>query len=80
MSESILMPIFIGFAISVIIFSIALFVFKTSRIKAVHITFMCTLLVIVMSFAIGSWLGMGIGVISGGMFLTTMGLYILFAH
>lgn len=77
MSESVITPIILGFAVNIVLFLIFLYVFKTNAVKATHLTLIFTLLVLVISFVIGSWLGMGIGVISLGMFLTSMVLYIV---
>ena len=76
MSESVLIPIFLGFAVNVILFLISLYVFKKSAFKATHLTFIVSVLVLASSFIIGSWLGMGIGLVSLGMLLCSAALYI----
>jgi len=77
MSESILTPILLGFAVNLVIFLFSLYVFKNNTAKATHLTFIISFLVLASSFVIGSWLGMGIGVVSLGMFLASIMLYIL---
>jgi len=76
MSESVLIPIFLGFAVNVILFLISLYVFKKNAFKATHLTLIVSILVLASSFIIGSWLGMGMGLVSLGMLLSSIALYI----
>ena len=54
MSESVLIPIFLGFAVNVILFLISLYVFKKNAFKATHLTLIVSILVLASSFIIGS--------------------------
>lgn len=74
---SVMMPISLGFVVTIAIFLLAFSIFKFSLVKATHLSLLLSLLVFIISIIIGSWLGMGIGVISLGMFLATILLYIL---
>ncbi|WP_096551773.1 YesK family protein [Ureibacillus thermosphaericus] len=76
MSESILTPIMLGFMINTIVFAVTYFIFKNT-VKATHFTLGAALLVLISSFIVGQWLGMGMGVISMGMFLASVVFYLL---
>lgn len=76
MGESIAIPIFIGIAINVVFFLILLFIFKQNALKATNITLVAFIFVLAGSFIIGSWLGMGIGIVSIGMLVGSLALYI----
>ena len=75
LNESILTPILLGFVVNVVLFFISLYIVK-NRVKATHVTFFVATLVFISSLVIGSWVGIGIGVISFGMFISTILLYI----
>ena len=75
MNESILTPILLGFVVNIVLFFISLYIVK-NRVKATHVTFFAATLVFISSLVIGSWVGMGIGVISFGMIISTILLYI----
>lgn len=77
MNESIFTPIFIGFAINMAIFFVSLFLFKKNSTKSTHLTLFISIFVLAISFVVGSWLGMGMGVVSLGMFTASIILYIL---
>lgn len=67
----ILMPVGIGFVINLLVFIVCK-ILKQSYKKSLLICFIAFLVVLLTSFIIGSWLGMGIGVISSGMLLFVM--------
>ena len=75
LSESILTPILLGFVVNVVLFFISHYVVK-NKVKATHVTFFAALLVLIGSLVIGSWVGMGVGIISFGMFISTLLLYL----
>lgn len=77
MGESIVTPVGFGFGISVALFILSYYVLKKDALKAAHITFIASLLVLASSFVIGSWVGMGIGIMSLGMLLGSSVFYIL---
>ena len=71
-----MVPIFVGFAVSLVVFLISLYVFKKNALKATHLTLITSIVILASSFVIGSWEGMGIGVVSLGMFISSVVLYI----
>ena len=74
---SIVTPVVLGVGISVVLFFLSNYVLKKDALKATHVTFIASLLVLVSSFVIGSWVGMGIGIVSLGMLLGASVFYIL---
>ena len=64
----ILIPIVLGFVINLIVFIISKNLKQTSK-RSFFICLITFLVVLLASFNIGSWLGMGIGVISLGMLI-----------
>lgn len=64
----IFIPIGIGFLVNLGIFFIAK-AFKQTKGKSLLISFVAFLIVLLSSFMIGAWVGMGIAVISIGMLL-----------
>ena len=50
---------------------------KKDALKATHVTFVASLLVLASSFVVGSWVGMGIGIVSLGMLLGASAFYVL---
>ena len=74
---SVVTPVVIGVGISVVLFILSYYVIKKDALKATHVTFVASLLVLVSSFVIGSWVGMGIGIVSLGMLLCASALYVL---
>ena len=64
----ILVPIGIGFSSNLIIYLIVLGILKDKK-RATSSTVISTILLIVASFIIGRWLGMGLLVISFGMLI-----------
>ena len=76
MSGSVMVPIFLGFAVSFVVFLISVYVFKKNVLKATHLTLIASIVVLASSFVIGSWEGMGIGIVSFGMILSCILLYI----
>lgn len=64
----IFIPIGIGFLVNLSIFFIAK-AFKQTNGKSLLISFVAFLIVLLISFMIGAWVGMGIAVISIGMLL-----------
>ena len=76
MSGSVMVPIFVGFAVSFVVFLILFYVFKKNALKATHLTLIASMVVLASSFVIGGWEGMGIGIVSFGMMLSCILLYI----
>ena len=76
MSGSVMVPIFLGFAVSLVVFFISFYVFKKNALKATHLTLSASIVVLAGSFVIGSWEGMGLGIVSFGMILSCILLYI----
>ena len=76
MSGSVMVPIFLGFAVSFVVFFISFYVFKKNALKATHLTLIGSIVVLASSFVIGSWEGMGIGIVGFGMILSCILLYI----
>ncbi len=76
----ILIPIVLGFVINLIVFVISKNLKQTNK-RAFFICLITFLVVLLASFIIGSWLGMGIGVISLGMliFVILLGVIITFS-
>lgn len=64
----ILIPIGLGFLINLVVFVISKSLKKTNE-RSLVICFFVFLAVLLSSFIIGEWLGMGIGVVSLGMFV-----------
>ena len=77
MEGSVVTPVVLGVGISVVLFILSYYVLKKDALKATHVTFIASLLVLVSSFVIGSWVGMGIGIVSLGMLLGASAFYIL---
>ena len=77
MEGSVVTPVVLGVGISVVLFILSYFVLKKDALKATHVTFIASLLVLVSSFVVGSWVGMGIGIVSLGMLLGASALYVL---
>jgi hypothetical protein len=73
----IFIPIGLGFAINLLVFIISKSLKQTNN-RSLLICSFAFFAVLLTSFIIGSWLGMGIGVISSGMliFVILMGLVI----
>lgn len=76
MSGSVMVPIFVGFGVSFVVFLISFFVFKKNALEATHLTLIAAMVVLASSFVIGGWEGMGIGIVSFGMMLSCILLYI----
>ena len=74
MNGTVFTPILIGFAVTIILFFISLLIMKNG-IKATHVTLMATVFVFIISLVIGSWEGIGIGIISFGMLIGAVMLY-----
>lgn len=76
----ILIPIGLGFVINLVVFIICKGL-KQNNIRSLLICLIAFLAVLLASFIIGSWLGMGIGVISSGMliFVILIGVIIFFS-
>lgn len=64
----ILIPIALGIAINLLVFTISKLLKQTHK-KSLLICLIAFLIVLIASFFIGSWIGMGIGVISFGMLI-----------
>ena len=77
MGGSVVTPVVLGGGISVALFILSYFVLKKAALKATHVTLIASLLVLVSSFVIGSWVGMGIGIVSLGMLLGASAFYVL---
>ena len=77
MGGSVVTPVVLGIGISVVLFILSYYVLKKDALKATHVTFVASLLVLVSSFLIGSWVGMGIGIVSLGMLLGASAFYVL---
>ena len=77
MGGSVVTPVVLGVGISVVLFILSYYVLKKDALKATHVTFIASLLVLVSSFVIGSWVGMGIGIVSLGMLLGASAFYVL---
>ena len=77
MGESVVTPVVLGVGISVLLFFLSYYVLKKDAIKATHVTFIASLHVLAGSFVIGSWVGMGIGIVSLGMLLGSSVFYTL---
>ncbi|MGE7942275.1 hypothetical protein ACQKNB_09325 [Lysinibacillus xylanilyticus] len=71
----ILIPIGIGFFANVVVFMISMLVVKNKR-KATQITLIFWGITVLLSFIIGSWRGMGLFVISLGMLIVSICLYL----
>lgn len=71
----ILIPIGIGFFANLIVFAISMLVVKNKR-KATKITLIFWAITVLLSFMIGSWNGMGLFVISFGMLIVSICLYL----
>ncbi|MFD2658526.1 YesK family protein [Gracilibacillus thailandensis] len=67
----IFIPIGTGFIINVVIFIISLVITKEKK-KSAYITFFASILTFIVSLVVGSWTGMGIGVISSGMLIASL--------
>ena len=76
MAGSVMVPIFLGFGVSLVVFLISFYVFKKDALKATHLTLIVSIVVLVSSLVIGGWEGMGIGIVSFGMMLSCILLYI----
>lgn len=74
---SVLTPILIGAAINAALFFIMLYVFKRNIRQSTVITFIAAVLVLISSFIVAGWQGMGIGIISFGMFICSIILVIV---
>ncbi|MEQ6357301.1 hypothetical protein ABNX05_22050 [Lysinibacillus sp. M3] len=75
MDKDILIPIAIGFFANVVVFGISMLVVKNKR-KAAKITLIFLGINVLMSFLIGSWGGLGLLVISFGMLIVSICLYL----
>ncbi|SOC42675.1 YesK family protein [Ureibacillus acetophenoni] len=64
----IFIPIGIGFVINLVVFIVCK-ILKQSNNKSLLLCLISFIAVLLSSFIIGSWLGMGIGVISSGMLI-----------
>lgn len=64
----IIIPIGIGFLLNIIIFTIVFFLIKNKRLARVT-PFISTFVLILISFIIGNWIGIGLLVISAGMLI-----------
>lgn len=60
-----------GFLLNIIIYFFMLGI-KRGKQKALRALFICTAALLLFSFLIGGWKGMGIGVISLGMFMASL--------
>ena len=49
MSGSVMIPIFLGFAVSLVLFLISFYVFKKNALKATHLTLIASIVVLVRS-------------------------------
>ena len=76
MSGSVMVPIFLGFAVGLGVFLISFYVLKKKALKATHLTLIASMVVLASTIVIGSWEGMGIGIVSFGMMLSCILLYI----
>ena len=77
MGGSVVTPVVLGVGISVVLFILSYFVLKKDALKATHVTFVASILVLASLFVIGSWVGMGIGIVSLGMLLGASAFYVL---
>lgn len=77
MEESIFTPIFIGFVVNVALFFVARYGLKRNFRQASRITLIAGIVVGISSFIVSGWQGIGIGVISLGMCICTLLLYVL---
>lgn len=75
MNGTVFTPILIGFAVTIILFFISLLIVKNGM-NATHVTLMATVSVFIISLVIGSWEGIGIGIISFGMLIGAVVLYV----
>ncbi len=71
----ILIPIGIGFFANMLVFGITMFVIKDKR-KATKLTLVVFGIIVLLSLIIGSWSGMGLFVISLGMLLLSICLFV----
>ncbi|MFC5557746.1 hypothetical protein ACFPN4_01205 [Ureibacillus thermophilus] len=71
----ILIPIGIGFLSNIVVFVISFLIVK-NKLKATNITLGFFAIVLLTSLIIGEWLGMGIGVISFGMLIFSLCIYL----
>ena len=71
----ILIPILIGFLANLVVFVFSLLIVK-DKTRAANITIVFFVSVLLSSFFIGRWIGMGLGVISFGMLIFSACMYI----
>lgn len=73
-------PIAIGFVVNAIIFTICRYV-KQSYTATLKICFYSFLIVLIASFLVGRWIGLGIAVMSSGMlaFVILLAVILIFA-
>lgn len=67
----IFIPIGIGFTLNIAVYIIILFIFKNKRLARTT-PFILTFILILISFIIGRWIGMGLAVISLGMLVASV--------
>ncbi|WP_445478282.1 hypothetical protein ACULLL_18720 [Lysinibacillus irui] len=71
----ILIPIGLGFFANMLVFGISMFIVKDKR-KATKLTLVVFGIIVLLSLFIGSWSGMGLFVISLGMVLLSICLFV----
>lgn len=77
MGESIFTPIFIGFVVNVALFFVVRYGLKRNFRQASRITLIAAIVVGISSLIVSGWQGIGIGVVSLGMFCCSVLLYVL---
>lgn len=76
MEGSVFIPVLFGVVIAIVLFIAMRAAFHVPMLKATHFTFISAVVVFILSLLIGSWVGMGIGFVSFGMFITSVFLYL----
>ena len=71
----IFIPIGIGFLSNLVVFVVSLLIIK-DKLKATNLTLGFFIIILLSSFIIGRWIGMGLGVISFGMLILSICIYI----
>ena len=76
MEGSVFIPVLLGVVITIVLFVAIRAAFHVPMLKATHFTLMSAIAVFILSLLIGSWVGMGMGFISFGMFIASVLLYL----
>ena len=77
MEGSIFMPMLLGFVVNVALFAVTRYAFKRTFQRAMLLTWIAATITLISSFIVAGWQGMGIGIISLGMFICSVVLTII---